>query len=108
MSEMKSMQFSLAPEKLWQSINPWTFYNQGAQIGLINIDLGITPRPEVEQEILNKVGSYGRQLGWMGEALEVLMNHMPTEKLSQHEKDVLDIMRGKLAEIRQIKRKEVG
>jgi len=98
------MQFSLAPEKLWQSINPWTFYNQGAQIGLINIDLGITPRPELEQDILNTVGSYGRQLGWMGDALEVLMNHLPVDELDQQEKDTLDIMRGKLAEIRQIKK----
>ncbi|MEO7169602.1 MAG: hypothetical protein ABIY39_04430, partial [Sphingomonas sp.] len=70
---MKSFQFSLAPEKLWQAINPMTFYQPGAQYGFINIDLGATPKPEVEQDILDEVGSYGRQLGRIGDALEVLM-----------------------------------
>ena len=105
MTVMKSMQFSLAPEKLWQAINPVSFYQQGAQFGLINIDVGITPRPEVEQDILDEVGSYGRQIGWIGEALEVLMNHVPLEGLSGQERETIDIMRGKLAEIRQIKRR---
>ena len=35
-----STAFSLAPQQLWQAINPMTFYQQGAQFGLINIDLG--------------------------------------------------------------------
>jgi hypothetical protein len=39
-----------------QAINPWTFYQQGAQFGFINIELGQTPRPDVEQAILEKVG----------------------------------------------------
>jgi len=106
MTAMKSMQFSLAPEQLWQAINPLSFYQQGARFGLINIDLGITPRPEVEQTILDEVGSYGRQLGWIGEALEVLMNHVPLEGLDAKEREAIDILRGKLAEIRQIKRRE--
>lgn len=105
MTAMKSMQFSLAPENLWQAINPLSFYQQGAQFGLVNIDLGITPRPEVEQTILDEVGSYGRQLGWIGEALEVLMNHVPLEGLDEKEQEVIDVMRGKLAEIRRIKRR---
>jgi hypothetical protein len=70
----KTFQLSLAPERLWQAINPWTFYQQGAQFGFINIDLGQTPHPEVEQTILDEVGSYGRQLGRIGDALEVLLN----------------------------------
>ena len=59
-------QLSLAPEKLWQAINPWSFYNQGAQSGLINVHLGQTPRPDIEQKVLDEVGSYGRQLGRIG------------------------------------------
>ncbi len=70
----KSFQVSLAPQQLWQAINPWTFNSQGAQFGLINIDLGQTPHPEVEQEVLDQVGSYGRQLGRMGDALAVLID----------------------------------
>jgi hypothetical protein len=98
-----SFQLSLAPEKLWQAINPWTFYQQGAQFGFINIDLGDTPHPEVEQAILDDVGSYGRQLGRIGDALEVLLDHVKLDGLSRAEKDALSAVRGQLAAVRQVK-----
>jgi hypothetical protein len=103
---MKSFQFSLAPEKLWQAINPMTFYQPGAQYGFINIDLGATPKPEVEQDILDEVGSYGRQLGRIGDALEVLMKHVELKGLSADEQDALSILQGQLAEVRKIKRRD--
>lgn len=96
-------QLSIAPEKLWQAINPWTFYQQGAQLGFINIDLGATPNPGMEQTILDTVGSYGRQLGHIGDALEVLLNHVKLEGLSPAEKDAIAVLRGDLAKIRQVK-----
>ena len=104
----KTLQLSLAPEKLWQAINPWTFYQDGAQFGFINIDLGQTPHPEVEQAILNDVGSYGRQLGHIGDALEVLLNHVKLDGLSQAEKDALSILRGQLASVRQVKERTLA
>ena len=100
-----SFQLSLAPEKLWQAINPWTFYQQGAQFGFINIDLGDTPHPEVEQAILDDVGSYGRQLGRIGDALEVLLDHVKLDNLSRVEKDALSALRGQLAAVRQVKQR---
>jgi hypothetical protein len=99
----KPFQVSLAPERLWQAINPWSFYQQGAQIGLFNINFGQTPRPDVEQAILEKVGSYGRQLGRIGDALEVLLDHVKLENLNDKERDALAVLRGQLAEIRQVK-----
>ncbi|MGU3360503.1 hypothetical protein ACLBWX_09230 [Methylobacterium sp. M6A4_1b] len=99
----RSAQFSIAPDKLWQSINPWTFYQQGAQVGLVNIDLGHTPNPELEQKILDDVGSYGRQLGRIGDALEVLLRHIRLDHLSPAEEDALLILRGQLAEVRRVK-----
>ena len=99
----KTFQLSLASEKLWQAINPWTLYQEGAQFGFININLGQTPHPEVEQAILNDVGSYGRQLGRIGDVLEVLLNHVKLDGLSQAEKDALSILRGQLAAVRQVK-----
>ena len=65
----------LAPNWLRQVINPWQFF-QGAQFGFINIELGQTPHPEVEQAILDEVGSYVRQLGRIGDALEVLLKNV--------------------------------
>lgn len=98
-------QLSLAPDQLWQAINPWTFYQQGAQFGLVNIDMGLTPHPDVERAVLDEVGSYGRQLGHIGDALEVLLNHLKLDGLTQTEKDVLDVLRGQLAAIRQVKQR---
>lgn len=103
---MKSFSFAVAPGKLWQAINPWTFYQQGAQFGFINIDLGSTPAPQTEQTILDEVGSYGRQIGRLGDALEVLLRHVPLQNLSKDETDALDVLKGQLAEIRQIKERE--
>jgi hypothetical protein len=100
----KSFQFSLAPDQLWQAINPWSFYQQGAQLGFVNINLGQTPHPEIEQKVLEEVGSYGRQLGRIGDALEVLIAHAGLKDLSQAETDALDILKGQLAEIRKVKR----
>jgi hypothetical protein len=99
-------QFSVAPEKLWQAINPWTFMNQGAQLGLININLGQTPRPDIEQKVLDEVGSYGRQLGRIGDALEVLLDHVKLDGLGREELDALAILRGQLAEVRKVKHRE--
>jgi hypothetical protein len=99
----KTFQLSLAPQKLWQAINPWSFYQQGAQCGLINIDLGQTARPEIEQAILERIGSYGRQLGRIGDALDVVLNHLKLEGLSPSEQDAITVLKGQLAAIRQIK-----
>lgn len=99
-------QFSVAPEKLWQAINPWTFMNQGAQFGLVNVNLGQTPRPDIEQKVLDEVGSYGRQLGRIGDALEVLLDHVELGNLTSEESDALKILRGQLAAIRKVKQRE--
>ncbi|MBV8687345.1 MAG: hypothetical protein JOZ90_12860 [Alphaproteobacteria bacterium] len=98
----------LAPEKLWQAINPWTFFNQGAQLGLVNISLGQTAHPEIERKVLDEVGSYGRQLGRIGDALEVLIDHVRLEGLSAAERDALAILKGQLAEVRRVKQRERG
>ena len=102
----KSFQFSIAPEKLWQAINPWSFYNQGAQLGFVNINLGQTAHPEIEQKVLEEVGSYGKQLGRIGDALEVLIDHAALKGLSREEAEAIDILKGQLAELRKVTRRE--
>jgi hypothetical protein len=65
-----------------QSINPWTwFFNPvGSQVGLINIDLGQSSNPAIEEEILTDVASYGKQLGRIEDALLVLLAHFRPER----------------------------
>jgi hypothetical protein len=96
-------QISLAPNQLLQAINPWTFYQQGAQFGLINIDLGDTAESDLERKLLDKVGSYGRQLGRIGDALEVVLKHVKLGDLKPEEQDALDILKGQLAAVRRVK-----
>ena len=102
----RSFQLALAPEKLWQAINPWSFYQQGAQFGLVNVNLGQTPHPEIEQDVLDEVGSYGRQLGRIGDALEVILDHVQLGTLGEKERDAIAILRGQLAEVRAIKQRD--
>jgi hypothetical protein len=58
-----------------QSILPWTwlFNPVGSQVGLVNIEMGRSANPEVEQEVLKEVASYGRQLGRLEDALLALV-----------------------------------
>ena len=64
-----------------QTFRIWANAFDGAQFGLINIDLGATPDPELERAIVSKVGSYGRQLGRLSEALEVLLDRLEAENV---------------------------
>jgi hypothetical protein len=96
-------QISLAPDQLWQAINPVTAYQQGAQFGFINIDLGDTAESDLERKLLDRVGSYGRQIGRIGDALEVLLKHVKLDDLKPDERDALDVLKGQLAQVRQVK-----
>jgi hypothetical protein len=53
-------------------MNSW-FRNIGGQVGLVNITVGSTADPELEKRILEGVGTYGRQVGRISDALRVLV-----------------------------------
>ena len=94
----------LAPDNLWQAINPWSFAWSGEQIGLVNISIGETRHPELERKILDEVGSYGRQIGRLGDAMEVLMSLIDKASLSDDQRDTLEVLEGELAKIRKVNR----
>jgi len=62
----------LAPESLRQVINPWSFWTQQ---GFINVNLMQSSDPDMERDIVENVAGYGLQLGRIGEALRVLLDH---------------------------------
>ena len=98
----QSFQISLAPSRLTQSILPgWNF--AGARFGLFNIDLGQSGDPALEREMLDKVGSYGRQIGRIGDALAVLIKHRDGSALSKDDQDALDILIGQVAQADRLK-----
>ena len=90
-----------------QSINPWTmlFNPVGSQVGLVNIELGQSSQPAVEEEVLTDVASYGKQIGRIEDALMVLLDHFnPTRPLTDHEQQAVDDLRemvGKVAKIKE-------
>jgi anaerobic glycerol-3-phosphate dehydrogenase len=46
------------------------------QYGLINITIGQSSAPDVEKDVLSDVGSYGKQIGQVADALLVVIEHL--------------------------------
>ncbi len=64
------MPLQLAPSTLTQPILPnWSF-------NLFSVNLGATSNAAIEQEALQNVGSYGKQIGHLAEALEIVIKRM--------------------------------
>jgi hypothetical protein len=73
---------AFAPERLWQPINPgWSFGN-------LIVNNTNSSAPDVEQAVVSRY-SYGRQIGRMMEALEVLVKALPATKSDPGVKDFL-------------------
>ncbi len=94
------LSWQLAPSTLTQPILPnWQFH-------LFNVNLGTSSNPSVEQAALEKVGSYGRQIGHLAEALDLIVQKrklLDSPDLTPHERDVLQVFLGDVSTIRQIK-----
>jgi len=94
------MPLQLAPSSLTQPILPnWSF-------NLFSVNLGNTSNAKVEQQALERVGSYGKQIGHLAEALEVVIQRLDllqSKELSQGEKDALQVFLGDVSAVRKIK-----
>lgn len=90
-----------------QAINPWkwVFDWAGSNFSLINVNLGRSSDPELEQEILSEVGSYGRQLGRMGEAMQVLIDKLDRSTLDEAERHAIEAFEVQQREIDQLKQR---
>ena len=91
-----------------QSINPWTAFMSpiGSQVGLVNITLGQSSAPEVESDVLSDVATYGKQLGKIGDALIVLLRHMPdASSLHSEERKAIEELKKMLNQVADVKQK---
>jgi hypothetical protein len=88
-----------------QAINPWNwiFRPRMSQFGLINVSLGNSRNLQIEQEILSEVGTYGRQLGRVGDVLRILVKNVNRKELSPDEQYHIDALVHQLDEIDRIK-----
>ncbi len=93
-----------------QVINPWTWMTKtvGRQFGFINIDLGKSADPLLEQQILHAVDNYGRQIGQLRDALEEVLVHLQAEKWRGESKRAVDAFRLQLAQVNRLKAKRKG
>jgi hypothetical protein len=75
---------------------PWTNY--------ITVNVGTSSNPDIEKDALSDVASYGKQLGRIGDALIVLLRHLPhEEKLAADEKKAIADLKSMLHEIANVK-----
>lgn len=89
-----------------QAFEIWSnWFDNVGQLGLININLGRTSNPELERRIVREVGSYGRQIGRISEALEVLLEQAALDrtKLSDAQIAALHDFREMIAEVKRCK-----
>jgi len=88
-----------------QWINPVTWFLSGNQI-TANVYLGESGSPEVEGEILDRVGTYGRQLGQITDAVIVLLRHLPHRaNLAPEERKAIEAFEKMANDIANIKEK---
>jgi len=90
-----------------QWIAPWatTISTLGSQFGFVNINMGRSSDRALESEILEQVGTYGRQLGRIGDTLAVLLNHLDPARLTPQEEDAIQAFKVQMYEIAQLKKK---
>ena len=93
---MQDFSLSLAPSRLDQVINPWTW-------NLFTINLGQSSDPKLERRILDEVGTYGRQLGQIGDVVGVLMSLVDQDRLTDQQKATFDKLADQLKLVALIK-----
>lgn len=98
---MPNFTLALAPSQLTQSINPWSW--SWGDFSLFSVNLGQSSDPTFEARVLEQVGSYGRQIGRIGEALAVLLKDLRLDELEPKERQAIEDLRRQVAEIAHLK-----
>ena len=75
----------------------------GGQLGFINIHASRSGDVQIEQRITEQVASYGRQLGWIVDALDVLIRTGRPAGLAADDADALDQLTALRAEVESVK-----
>ena len=97
----QSFNLALAPSQLTQTINPWSW--TFGDMSLFTVNLGQSSDPHFEARVLEQVGSYGRQIGRIGEALEVMLEHLIRSEPSLAEQPAIEDLRRQLSEVAKLK-----
>jgi hypothetical protein len=68
-----------------------------------NINLGTSSDPDIEKQVLSDQASYGKQLGRIGEALIVLLNHVNLTNMTRDEEKAIYDLKFMLHEMANVK-----
>jgi hypothetical protein len=107
---------------LWEQwTRPWTLYgplsgpvNQAiqamlarnlGQLGVVNINTGAAGDPQLERRIVDQVASYGRQLGWVVDALSALIDAQRGVALNAQAERALDQVHRLHGDVENVKRR---
>jgi hypothetical protein len=107
MADNSSSTSSVWPGIAWDTIgsyNPVTSIL--TQIGFININNMSSADRDMEKSILREVGSYGRQLGWIAEALQVVCKYSDNTNWGPDEREAVKNFNRMADEIEAHKRKD--
>ncbi|CAN7584655.1 hypothetical protein LJR118_004379 [Acidovorax sp. LjRoot118] len=88
-----------------QAFQYWTKMTMG-QVGLININMGKSSDPALEQKIIEDVGSYGRQIGQLSDALLAVLQHMKTESWDEESKAAVQAFREQVRQVAKLKERQ--
>ena len=66
----------------------------------ININLGGSGNPALEQDMLDHVGSYGRQIGWLCDAVEVVLKKLDGQALTKDNEKALKTFKAQAEAVR--------
>ena len=78
------------------------------QLGLINISTAASGDPGVERRIVEQVASYGRQLGWLLDAVDVLVRERRGEPPRAGDEAALEQVEQLRGEVEALKARAVG
>ena len=99
----QSFNLALAPSQLTQTINPWSW--TFGDMSLFTVNLGQSSDPGFEARVLEQVGTYGRQIGRIGEALDVILRKIDLGKLDKADADAIKALRTQLDVVSDLKTK---
>lgn len=85
-------------------VSQWFDMFSNNNVSFFSVNLGTSRATQVEHAVLEEVGTYGRQLGRIGDALEVLIKHFqPAEELTEKEQIAIDDLKAMLRDIARVK-----
>lgn len=90
-----------------QTFKYWSKVAMG-QVGFININMGKSSDPALEQLILDGVGSYGRQIGQLSDALFAVLKHVKTEDWDDESKLAILAFRKQYEAVERVKAKHTA